>query len=64
LGVQGNTFQFTISWATNIAVIVDASTNLQNWTPVTTNALVNGTNSFSDSAYTNFSKRFYRVRSQ
>jgi hypothetical protein len=45
-------------------VVVEASTNLQSWTPVITNALVNGTNAFSDSAYTNYPQRFYRVRSQ
>lgn len=64
LGVQSNKFQFIVSWATNAAVAVEASTNLQNWTPVITNTLVNGTNAFSDSAYTNYPQRFYRVRSQ
>jgi hypothetical protein len=64
LGVQSNGFQFTVSWATNTAVVVEASTNLQNWTPVITNTLVNGTNAFSDSKWTNYSRRFYRVRSQ
>jgi len=29
-GVQGNRFQFTISWATNTSVVVLASTNLLN----------------------------------
>ena len=63
-GVQSNGFQFTVGWATNTAVVVEASTNLQSWTPVSTNTLVNGTNYFSDSSYTNFPQRFYRVRSQ
>ena len=31
LGVQSNRFQFTISWATNTSVVMDASTNLHNW---------------------------------
>jgi hypothetical protein len=64
LGVQSNQFQFTISWATNTSVVVQASTNLQNWTPVITNTLINGTNAFSDSAFTSYPERFYRVRSQ
>lgn len=64
LGVQSNKFQITISWATNTTVVVEASTNLQTWTPVITNTLVSGTNAFNDLGYTNFSKRFYRVRSQ
>jgi hypothetical protein len=62
-GVQGNRFQFTISWATNTSVVVLASTNLLNWTPVITNALVNGTNAFADATWTNYPRRFYRVRS-
>ena len=64
LGATTNGFGFTVSWATNTAVVVEASTNLQNWTPVITNALVNGTNYFSDSSWTNYPSRFYRVRSR
>jgi hypothetical protein len=64
MGVQSNGFQFTISWDTNTSVVVEASTNLQNWTPVITNTLVNGTNAFRDSTWTNYPKRFYRVWSQ
>jgi hypothetical protein len=61
LGVYGKAFNFTISWATNTAVVVDASTNLSSWTPVATNALVSGTNGFGDTRWTNYSRRFYRV---
>jgi len=61
--VQSNRFQFTISWATNTSVVVLASTNLLNWTPVITNALVNGASAFMDSTWTNYPQRFYRVRS-
>jgi hypothetical protein len=64
LGVQNNKFQFTFSWAINTAVVVEASTNLQSWTPVSTNTLVNGTSAFTDSTWTNYPRRFYRVRSQ
>jgi hypothetical protein len=63
LGAGSNGFQFIISWATNAAVVVEASTNLQNWTPVITNTLVSGTNAFADAAWTNYPQRFYRVRS-
>jgi hypothetical protein len=63
-GVHGNGFQFTISWATNTAVVVEASTNLQNWMPAITNTLVSGTNAFIDSTWTNYPQRFYRVRAQ
>jgi hypothetical protein len=64
LGVGSNGLQFTISWATNASVLVLASTNLLDWTPVATNTLVSGTNAFVDSAWTNYPRRFYRVRSQ
>ena len=63
LGVHSNNFQFTVSWATNTSDVIEVSTDLQNWTPVITNALVNGTNAFSDSTWTNYPRRFYRVRS-
>jgi hypothetical protein len=62
-GMQNNQFGFTISWATNVSVIVQACTNLANpaWIPVATNALSNGTNYFSDTQWTNYPSRFYRV---
>ena len=64
-GVQNNQFGFTISWATNVSVIVQASTNLANpvWLPVSTNLLVGGTSYFSDLQWTNYSWRFYRLNS-
>jgi hypothetical protein len=63
LGVHSNSFGFTISWATNISVVVQATTNLANpvWTPLATNPLVGGTNYFSDPKWTNYPRRFYRI---
>jgi len=65
LGATTNGFGFTISWATNIPVVVDACTNFVNpaWQPVATNTLTGGTSYFSDSSWTNYPGRFYRVRS-
>jgi len=63
LSTQSNGFHFTISWATNTAVVVEASTNLRNWMPIITNMLVNGTVAVRDSYWTNYPQRFYRVRS-
>jgi hypothetical protein len=62
-GVQNGQFGFTISWATNVSVIVQACTNLTspNWIPVATNALSNGTNYFSDARWANYPCRFYRI---
>jgi len=57
-------FQFNISWMPNASVVVEASTNLQSWTPVITNTLVNGTSAFTDSNWTNYPQRFYRVLSR
>jgi hypothetical protein len=65
LGVQPSGFGFTISWATNISVVVEAATNLANpvWLPVSTNILIGGTSSFSDPQWTNYPGRYYRLRS-
>jgi hypothetical protein len=65
-GIQTNSFGFTISWATNIPVVVEVCTNLVqgDWTPAATDNLVGGTSYFGDSSWTNYPARFYRVRSQ
>ena len=65
LGVQTNGFSFIISWATNLSVVVEASTNLANpaWTPVATNTLSSGASYFTDPQWRNYPGRFYRVTS-
>jgi hypothetical protein len=62
-GVQPGGFGFTISWATNASVVVEAATNLANpvWIPVSTSTLTGGTNYFSDPQWTNYPMRFYRA---
>ena len=64
-GVQPGGFGFTISWATNASVVVQAATNLATpvWLPVCTNTLTGGTNYFSDPQWRNYPGRFYRVTS-
>jgi hypothetical protein len=64
-GAPVDAFGFRISWAANVSVVVEASTNLANalWLPVSTNALVNGWAYFSDPQWTNHPARFYRIRS-
>src|SRR5208282_3507161 len=77
-GVQSNGFGFTVSWATNRSVVVEACTNLAApvWQPLQTNVLTNPpwtideanipTNAafyFSDPQWTNYPARFYRVKS-
>ncbi len=63
-GAHGTHFNFNIYWATNASVVIQASTNLVNWTPIATNTLVSGTNAFSDGNFANYPIRFYRVRGQ
>ncbi len=65
-GVQANQFGFTISWATNLPVVVEASTDLSKpvWTRIATNTLGSGTSSFTDPDWTNYPNRFYRLRPQ
>lgn len=65
IGVKTNGFGFTVSWATNASVVVEAATNLAKpvWVPVVTNALTDGVFHFSDSKWKIEPSRFYRVRS-
>jgi hypothetical protein len=64
-GVQTNGFGFIISWATNLSVVVEGSTDLRNpvWSPVSTNTLTDGWTYFSDAEWTNHPARFYHLRS-
>jgi hypothetical protein len=66
IGVRSNEFGFTVSWATNASVVVEASPDLNNpnWSPVITNALNNGVVNFTDPKWANYPSRFYRIRSQ
>jgi hypothetical protein len=63
-GVGTNGFGFTISWSTNLPVIVEVCTNLAfpSWQPLQTVALTNGLAHFCDPQWTNGIGRFYRVR--
>lgn len=65
-GAQTSQFAFNISWASGQTVVVEACTNLSNpdWQTVQTNTLVNGQAHFSDSQWTNYPGRFYRLQSQ
>ena len=68
-GVRTNRFGFNITGSSNLVIVVEGSTNLLSWSPVSTNTLntfigTNGTSYFSDSKWTNYPSRFYRIRSQ
>jgi hypothetical protein len=69
-GVQNNQFGFNITGSSNLVIVVEACTNLANstWTPISTNTLntfigTNGSSYFSDSQWTNYPGRYYRLRS-
>jgi hypothetical protein len=65
-GARSGQFGFSVSWATNLSVVVEAATDLAIpvWSALTTNALSGGTFHFSDPQWTKYAGRFYRVRSQ
>jgi len=64
-GVGTNSFGFHINWASGMNVVVDACTNLVNpiWLPLQTNTLANDSSYFNDPLWTNYSSRYYRLRS-
>lgn len=64
IGVWTNQFGFNITWGSNLVVVVEACTNLGNhaWFPVSTNTLTGGSSYFRDRQWTNYTRRFYRLR--
>jgi len=64
-GVSANGFAFTIAWATNATLVVEACLDLASpaWSPIATNTPWSGTWQFTDLEWTNYPTRFYRVRS-
>ncbi len=65
-GIQSNQFGFTISWAPDLPVVVEACTDLGNpvWQPLQSIVLTNGVFNFSDLQWTDYPARFYRVTAQ
>jgi hypothetical protein len=64
VGVQLGNFGFTITGSSNQVVVIDASTNLMSWQPIQTNTLTGTSYNFTDSKWTNYPNRFYRVMGQ
>ena len=64
-GVRTNQFGFSVTGTTNIPIVVEACTNLASamWTSLQTCTLTNGFIYFSDPAWTDSPRRFYRLRS-
>ena len=68
--MRTNKFGFNLTGTSNLVIVVEACTNIGNaaWLPISTNTLntfvgTNGTSYFSDSKWTNYHSRFYRIRS-
>ena len=64
-GIQNHKFGFSVNWVSDRIIVVDACTNLSSpiWQPVQTNILIGGSFYFIDAQWTNYSGRFYRLRS-
>ena len=64
-GVRQNQFGFNIAGTPDIPLVIEASAALAaaSWIPLQTCTLTNGLLYFSDPQWTNYSKRFYRIRS-
>jgi hypothetical protein len=63
-GIQSNRFGFKITGATNIPIVVEACTNLGSaWTLLQTCTVTNGSIFFSDSQWSDYPGRYYRLRS-
>ena len=65
-GVRTNHFGFTITWARDKVVVVEACTDLADpvWSPVSTHTLTGGTATFTDPDWAQNPARFYRVRGE
>lgn len=64
-GVQTNQFGFNITGTANIPIVLEACTSLANqqWVPLQSCTLTNGSVYFADPEWTNYPSRSYRIRS-
>jgi hypothetical protein len=63
-GVVGAQFRAAVGAVGGQEVVVEASTNLVDWTPILTNTAAIGPLYFHDPDMTHFTKRFYRAVTQ
>ena len=64
-GIKTNRFGFTLTGTADIPIVVEATTNVAGgpWTSLLNGTLTNGSIYFSDSQWTNYPRRSYRIRS-
>ena len=63
-GMTSNGFRIQLSGPAGATFVIEASTDLINWTPIFTNAAAGGSVSYMDAAATNLPCRFYRAKLQ
>lgn len=64
-GLQaGGQFRFQYQGLIGRNIVIEASTNLQHWTPIRTNVGVPGMTEFADPDSFRFHQRFYRVKAE
>jgi len=59
--LAGGRFSFCVTGVAPQGFVIQASTNLSNWIPLSTSILAGGTFYFTNSSLTNFPRRFYRT---
>jgi hypothetical protein len=62
--MNANGFDFQLPVPNGKAYIVLASSDLMNWAPILTNVSPGATVTFTDTASSNYRRRFYRVQIQ
>lgn len=64
-GIRSNRFGFNITGTADLPIVVETTSNLAGsvWIPLLSSLLTNGSVYFSDAQWTNYPKRYYRVRS-
>jgi Immunoglobulin I-set domain len=60
-GMTANGFQIHLSGPVGSNYVIQASSDLKNWVPISTNAAPTGSVSYTDAAATNLSFRYYRA---
>jgi len=61
IGMTTGGFKLQLSGPAGSNYVIQASTDLKNWIPISTNAAPTGTVSFTDTAATNLAFRYYRA---
>jgi hypothetical protein len=61
-GIQAGNFSLLVIGGTNQTIVVEASTHLLNWQPISTNTLTGTNLIFADPQWANYPDRFYRAR--